>query len=325
MVKMVSEELIVKYLAGEAEPHEIRMISEWREQLPENEKTFQLLSRLWNASGNLKENDTFNTDRAWEKVESKIDRNVKGRVIPIRRYWMAAAAIALLFVLSFLMFRQGGEQQEMLSSVAGPSPALVMLSDSSEMTVRSGEVSYPRTFGDKTRTVLLKKGTSYFKVRKNEELPFEVLAGDVAVTVLGTEFEVSHEPDKTSVKVRSGKVMFSTPGGRILLTAGNSASYHTGSRQLVSERQAEVNDFAYATGILEFKGQTLPDVAKQLSAYYGISIVPDPALKNCRLTATFDKEKLENVLEVLRVTLEAQVSRDSAGNIFISGERSCQP
>ena len=79
----------------------------------------------------------------------------------------------------------------------------------------------------KERRVVEMTGKAFFQVKRNEARPFSVHTAMTEVTVLGTSFQVSEQPDMTEVDVVTGKVRFAA--GKepepVILTAGMSASY----------------------------------------------------------------------------------------------------
>ena len=96
---------------------------------------------------------------------------------------------------------QGGEKISRMNRLDVPQGAEyhLVLSDGTRvwMNARSRLV-YPVAFGD-TREVEL-EGEAYFEVTRDENRPFIVHAGQVAVKVLGTEFNVSNYPENEDVQ-----------------------------------------------------------------------------------------------------------------------------
>jgi transmembrane sensor len=71
----------------------------------------------------------------------------------------------------------------------------------------------------------LHKGRGNFRVTPNKGREFTVRAGDVVVTVLGTEFTVEKRDSRTFVKVTRGKVSVDWKGGNRLLLAGEEGQF----------------------------------------------------------------------------------------------------
>jgi transmembrane sensor len=73
--------------------------------------------------------------------------------------------------------------------------------------------------------VNLHRGRSNFRVTPDHARVFTVRAGDVMVTVLGTEFTVEKRGERTYVRVTRGKVSVDWPGGNRLLLAGDEGQF----------------------------------------------------------------------------------------------------
>ena len=79
-----------------------------------------------------------------------------------------------------------------LSQVELPDGTLVSLNAGSKL-------HYHSSFGHETRKVWL-EGEGYFKVTKNASIPFIVMAKDVTIKALGTEFNVKAYPEEKTVQ-----------------------------------------------------------------------------------------------------------------------------
>src|SRR5690606_523801 len=100
------DELIGKYLSGEATPEEAVFLDEWRMQDPANDRHFAQLEKLFHAASGENQPKDFNTDAAWERVQSQIGNNKKsGRIILMNPFLVKiAASITLLVALGAAMF-----------------------------------------------------------------------------------------------------------------------------------------------------------------------------------------------------------------------------
>jgi transmembrane sensor len=61
-------------------------------------------------------------------------------------------------------------------------------------------------YGNCRRTILLETGEALFTVAHDPRCPFRVIAGDGAITALGTEFSVRRTLDRVTVQVAEGSV-----------------------------------------------------------------------------------------------------------------------
>ncbi|MBL8265263.1 FecR family protein, partial [Steroidobacter sp.] len=82
----------------------------------------------------------------------------------------------------------------------------INLEDGSRLSLNSGsrvEVDFARH----TRTVRLLRGEAFFEVAHDKSRPFTVIAGERAITAVGTAFVVRHDEDEVSVTLVEGRVV----------------------------------------------------------------------------------------------------------------------
>jgi hypothetical protein len=86
---------------------------------------------------------------------------------------------------------------------------------------------------------------------------------------------------------------------------------------------ANKNNPSLNSKILKFKQAELQVVAEILSQTYGVSIkIERPQLLHCKLTATFDNEPLQNIIEIIQETFNMEIHSEK-GTIWLKGG-SCQ-
>jgi transmembrane sensor len=323
---MVTEDILVKYLAGETEPHEIAMIDQWRKASADNEKHFRQLETLWKGSAGLKHHRQVDTDQAWQKVQGRIGTPSKGLRISMNTRWLVAASLTLLLGLGiFFMSRNQTSGSDMIALNATKDAQQFKLSDGSQVIIKSGQLLYPKKFDGGKRIVKLNSGKVFFDIAPDKSKPFEIEANQTLITVVGTEFEIVSYTDYTQVMVREGKVKFTTPDGEVMLTAGMGAKYVSKDQKLEEIKVKGKNTFAYTTGELVFENDRLADVVKDLNQYYDSEIlIGNMELENCRITSTFPHEKLENVLAVIAGTLGLDVQHVPNTNQIILQGRGCK-
>jgi len=325
---MITEDILVKYLAGETEPHEVAMIEVWRKASNENEKHFRQLETLWFSSAGLKESKAVNVYMAWEKIEERIQSPAKGKVIQMNTRWLIAASLALIIGLTvFFVSRDHASSghAEMIALNVSKVSQKLQLSDGSKLLVKSGQISYPKEFNGNKRKVKLHAGKVFFEISPDKEKPFEIEANNTFITVVGTAFEVVSYVDYTQVMVKEGKVRFNTPNGESLLTAGMAAKYNHKENKLENMPISGKNNFAYTSGKLVFEHEVLSDVVRDLNQYYDSEIILENAtLEACVITSSFSNEKIENVLAVIAGTLNLEIEHVPNSNKIILKGRGCK-
>lgn len=317
---MVNEDLIVKYLAGEAEEHEVLLLEKWRKESSENEKMFEDLRMLWEKSIALKEAKKLNVDAAWQKVSQKMQQETT-KVVPFRRYWAIAASIAILIGVSlFLIPKNEVQNPERFAIVSQDSIIRKTLSDGSRVTLKTGELEYNSEFNVKNRAIKFKKGTAFFKIQKDSLHPFTIDCNGSTITVLGTEFEITTDPKSTVVHVKEGKVKFSSDKGELILTKGMSAEYNSKKRELHDLDDKQTHQFTYATHKIEFDNVEIQSAIKDLNqAFPGYHFELRDVNLNCKISSSFNEtEKPEDIGFIISTTIGAEYSVVNK-NIIITG------
>jgi ferric-dicitrate binding protein FerR (iron transport regulator) len=175
--------------------------------------------------------------------------------------------------------------------------ATFILEDGTKIFLNSNsEISFPKKFDDRTRQVVL-KGEAFFEVAE-EERPFIVQTGDIAVEVLGTSFNVKEsEEGLLSVALVTGKVRIDDQkGNRLMLDP---------SEMMVFDRSGEFRKTGFdpleMTGwkdkTLVFKNNGIQEVKSRLENWYGVEIsLKGEFPQNWSYSGIYQDETLENVL-----------------------------
>lgn len=253
-------------------------------------------------------------EEAWQLLEQKISG---GKVIPLRRKRLplralvmtgAAATLALLMTLSFLLFHYGNRS---VSSVTGETYTL-LLPDSSEVTLNgSSSLRYNRLLWPVKREVSL-RGEAFFRVRKGKR--FTVTTRRGSVTVLGTRFSVLSRDDRFRVMCYSGRVSVvpeKKGGNRIVLTPGlqtesSSAGNLVEPREFDPTRQPLWHKPGHY-----FSNTPLDKVLKAFARQYNVRLSYEREITHDRYyTGTLPENNMESALKMiclpmgLRYTLE---------------------
>lgn len=314
----MKEDLIVKYLVGEAEPHEVYMIEEWRKLDVNNEKQFQTFKTIWDESFHLKNEKDFNTDRAWSQVKQTIIKP-QSKVVNFNFRWMAAASVLILLGIVFWFFNQS--EKEVYSAAYHSSQndiQKIALQDGSKVTLKNGSFKYITSRFSNKRQIQMDSGTAFFDVAPDKSKPFEISSNGVTITVVGTSFEVISNQSFTSVNVLEGTVVFTTPVGKQTLTAGMGAKYDYQTEALSGMEANRNNNMAYHTGVLNFSNKSLKEVVEDLNQYqtnYTVQIA-NSNVNNCLITTSFKNEKIEDILKVITTTLQLTYTKDESKKLI---------
>lgn len=329
-------ELLAKELSGNASVEERKALKNWRAQNQENEKFAQKSEQLWKMSTTYKDKP-FEADvaLAWQKVKKKISVTPtlkKGRE---RSLWLRVARVAAVFLVLVGLFwlwqrnvqmTEGGSPEMALIQTTKGENKRVELPDGSKIWLNENtELSYSLLF--EKREVSL-SGEAFFEVARMESRPFEILSEGATTRVLGTSFNIRAYPQEEEVKlvVKTGKVAFSghSDSGKqkvSILTVGEAAIFNKNKKSVSEEKIGDANAFAWQTKILNFEGTRLENVERILENYYGIEIeVKNKKTLSCRFNGgRFEKAELSELLEMLSLALDLQITRDGEKYI-VEGE-----
>lgn len=99
---------------------------------------------------------------------------------------------------------------------------VVQLSDGTRIALEPGTRLVPREVSSARAGFALERGVARFEVAPQGERRFEVSAGPLRVTVVGTAFTISAGTLQTRVAVEHGRVRVESPAGERMLGAGQS-------------------------------------------------------------------------------------------------------
>ena len=168
-------------------------------------------------------------------------------------------------------------------------------------------------FTDEQREIRL-KGDAFFRVAKDERIPFIVFTENVTATALGTEFYVhGRKDDQNNVQVDllEGKVKMAdmrTPASprAIILKPGDSG-------RIGEDLSLEVRTFdslhlrLWITGRIYFNETPLSKAVKQLEDWYGIKIeVRNEELKDKPFNGEYIDEPWQNILDMICFTFNSR-------------------
>ncbi|MBO9703810.1 MAG: FecR domain-containing protein [Sporocytophaga sp.] len=331
------QELILKHLRKESSGFEEQLLSEWLQENPSNRKEFEEYVRTWDFSGRAKVDFEPDVDAAWMKFKAKagfepqqIAPQKETKVVKLFDYniILKAAAVLLVFAgisyLSMKLFSQKEIQE--ISFAAGNEKREIQLPDSSKVWLNAhSKISYADDFKGDTRKVKL-EGEAFFEVKRNVEKPFRVEGLSSITQVLGTSFNVKTIAGQADeVEVVTGKVSFALKKNetkKVILTPGMKGRVDNNSN-VVSEKIDNPNFLAWKQEKLVFENSTLGEVASAVEAYFGTKVeLANSELVNCRFTGTFEKPKLQEVLDVVSESMSLSSKKD--GNGYLLEGSGCQ-
>jgi len=287
-------------------------------------KQFQKITQQVDLYFDLKK---YPAEKAWEKVESRIQKHSSGKQTKIRKlisnpiYRMAAAILvaAVLLVSGYeVIFNHAASSRLMEISAAKQVLNKFMLPDGTLVSLNSDtKISYPKRFGRKTREINI-IGEAFFEVKPDKNKPFIIHAGKAQIKVVGTSFNVSAYPESKLVEVivETGKVQVlnkateTTQTDELILTPGDKGTLVYSSNSLLKTTNRDPNFIAWKTRNLNFKATSLIEVIENLENVYKVKIrLDDPKLNGLLLTAQFNDYSLDFILKVIETTFKIEVQK----------------
>jgi len=320
----MSDDLLVKYLLGEASAAEREIVDQWVGEDKDHLKYFNHFKFIWDTSKQLAAKSEVDENAAWERFQKRVQQTPQPAIVHSignRNSWMRAAAILVVAIIgsiaSWYVLKESGSTKQL--AVATTNNILKdTLSDGSVITLnKHSEISYPEKFKGSKRSIAL-KGEAFFDVAANKNKPFIVTVNDVTVTVVGTSFNIKNKDGKTEVIVETGVVKVTHHDKTIEL--------HPKEKTIVSSetdtvlQRAKVDDKLYnyyRTQSFVCDNTPLWQLVEVLKEAYGVDIVISrKELRSLPLTTTFNEETLDHVLEIVAGSLDLKIEKNN-GQIIL--------
>lgn len=253
-------------------------------------------------------------DDAWDSLQQKIEA---GRNSKSNSWLKIAASITVLLGISIFIWSLSTAPDQM-DIASNDAKMNVTFPDGSKGVLNTHSTfSFLEKFGNERLVSFT--GEAYFDIVKSEK-PFIIQMGDVQVRVLGTAFNLVTSENEVELIVERGLVAFDKDGEQTKVGAGLKAIFNKSDNSVSITENPSANVASWIDGKLNFDDTPLADAIIDLETHYDVSIDVDNAkINNCKITVTFDKRSLDEVMETLESMLEIQVE-DQNGTIVISGQ-----
>ena len=328
---VITDELIVRYLAGEANPDEAIALHDWM-AFSDNKTYFENFQSAWQNSYPAKKSRLPDVELGWKNIESQFHIESTGvhtekiKKIPRRYDYLLKIAAAIIIILMIGVFTYTYFQRNnvipKISVLTKDAIHKIILPDNSRVIMsRFSAVAYTKNFYGSSREIHL-SGEAFFEVVHNLNKPFIVHTKLADIKVVGTAFNVTLQHDTAEVSVARGKVLVYTDRDSVYLEPGQSARIASDSKFIQDVTLADANMWGYATRKFEFKNTRLRDVFKCIEKSYPYSIeVRNEAIKNCKLTATFENKSAEYIVTLIAETLDLTLTKKN--HVFVLEGKGC--
>lgn len=319
----IDETLILAYLSGEdVGPEKQEAIERWL-QKEENQAEAKALFQAWELSA-LHAAKKVDVAKGLRSVKAKLGIEKAPSTVIFPTWVKLGIAASVIMAALVTVWFSTDKPTQPISLTTLEDKTNFTLPDSSTITLRKGAMlTY---VGDdflssrKRREVTL-TGEAYFDVQSDKEHPFTVRTHDAEVTVLGTAFFVkSATNEPTHVLVTEGKVQVAilATGKSYLLEADREITID--SAKTTEVKTLNLNKLYWQTDMLKFEDDSLHTVFETLGREFDLPVIlSNEQLRSCKLTATFRKQSLETILEVIAKTHPLTI-RNENGTLIIDGD-----
>ncbi len=307
---------IIKKFEGKTQPQDEEMLQKWLDADKGNADVLADLRTIWDDVQAKSSSVNPDVEHYWAIMQRHIDARTQTpniieprRRLKLKTYLLNAAVITGLLLggslLAWMVFSpRNGSEAVTLTYSALTGKSKFVLPDSTVVWLNSNSrIAYT---SDKERRVKL-EGEAFFSVTHTGE-PFVVSAGNLNVTVHGTEFNVDAYADcaTTTVSLYEGSVSMQivsgdTPSENVFLKPGEEGCFDKESGTLsIEEADVELAK-AWTGDKLKVNRKNLRQVCSYLSEWYDVDITIDPATPNDQsYTFTIDGQSLDEVMAILK-------------------------
>lgn len=321
---------LVRYVTGRSSPAEAAEFEAALAADPELAARVESYREVWKQFRGARRD--WDTDAAWAELRQRHEERRLRR--PARQIpaWLGRVAAVLVLALGGMGIwglvpwdsLWTGRPVEMSEYQTSPGQrARLRLPDGSQVILSvDTRLRIPENFGRKSRELYL-EGEAIFEVEHDERRPFRVHTQGLIAEDLGTRFSVRRyaEDSAAIVAVTEGQVELkpvaaTTSSEPYLLDPGDFGRVND-LGEVEIERGIDTESLlAWAEGRLVFRDMPLGDVASHLRRWYATEVrLGDPALAERRVTASFQGEPLQQVLNLLALTLDLAAERE--GEAFV--------
>lgn len=309
--------MLVKYLLGEATEAEQQQVTDWLSAAKENQEHFDQFKLIWDQSRLLAAQSTINVNEAWNRYVARVTdyeengEEATAKLVPLfQRSWVRIAAMLVLFCgIGWIMYTRT-DNARIIMAQSGNGTLTDTLPDGSVVILnKNSSLSYPARFAANRRSVVL-KGEAFFSITPDKLKPFIIDANSASVTVVGTTFNVKTSPDVTEVIVETGIVQVAKKERSVQVKPNQKATVVKGKDNPEMEDNTDELYNYYRTKEFVCRATPLRKLVAVLNEAYNVQIeITGSTLADMPLTVTFKDEPLDNILKVIKETLNITVTR----------------
>lgn len=324
------DNLIARYLAGEASDSEREELLLWMDNAPENRKYFEGIQFVHDKAVSSHRIVKVDVDKAWQNLSAQMADEVTQttpeiKSIPVyRKTWFrVAASIAFLLglTLTFVLLNRQEQTIETYSLTTTETIQTHSIAGTGITLNRNSSLHLSLKKSGREKEIEL-TGEAFLEVSHSSDTVLIVKAGATFIKDIGTTFNVKAYPDSSTVEVyvESGEVLFYTSDNKgITLKGGEKGIFDKADKRFYKPDAVDINTIAYKSKLFVFRNTPLSKAIATLNSVYTRSYeLANPALGNCTITVTFENESPEAIAEIIAETLGLHVS-EQPGKFILEG------
>lgn len=312
------QDKIIRYLENKATPKEIIELARWVRTSPLKREEFKLHKLRW-INDKMEDNiDSYQAE--WDSLINTINRKKQVTTKNRRIEWIRYVAI-IIFTIgittigTYFILNSSKEITNQTLVWDNGNISKITLPDSSLVIMNSGSsIKYNNNFGISNRNIIL-TGEAFFKVKKNEKLPFLVTAEKVEIEVLGTQFSVSNynELDKIEIILKEGNISISEIYGKrkYLINPGELFVFNKSDFTTHIKKVNPSHYISWIEGYQYFYNETLESICKKLEKRFDCKVIPDEASSRLHCTFAIHNENLNQTLQLIKSISGITISSDN--------------
>jgi ferric-dicitrate binding protein FerR (iron transport regulator) len=314
------DNLIARYLAGEASDNEREELLLWMDRSPENKKYFEGIRFVHDKAVSSHRIVKVDVDKAWQKLSLQMDdpalqKTSEIKSIPVyRKTWFRLAASVVLLLgltLTFLLLNRTERTIENYSLVTTDTIQTHTIAGTGITLNRNSSLNFSLKKTGRKQEIEL-SGEAFLEVSHSSDTILIVRAGTTFIKDIGTSFNVKAYPEHPTIEVyvENGEVIFYTSDNTgITLKAGETGIFDKNEKRFYKPDAVDINAIAYKSKLFVFRDTPLSKAIQALNSVYNRKYeLANPELGNCTITVIFDSESPEAIADVISETLGLQVS-----------------
>ncbi|HTM90996.1 MAG TPA: FecR domain-containing protein [Flavisolibacter sp.] len=311
----INDDLLVKYLLGEATAEERLQVEAWMASDVAHKKQYEDFKTIWEESKQLALVSTVDENAAWQRFKERVQQPKEKAVVRKMRSaaWLRIAALFIVIAgAGYFSYKLLSEKPiENIVVASNKVPLVDTLPDGSVVTLnKNSQLDYPSKFKGETRTISL-KGEAFFNVKPNKEKPFIIHVNDVTVRVVGTSFNIKSVNGVIEVIVETGVVQVIRNNKMVELRPHEKARVTQQDSVLTKEKEQDELYTYYRSKEFVCDGTPLWKLVQALNEAYDAHIeIENSKLRSLPLTVTFNNESLDQILDVIGKTFDITVIKE---------------